>query len=58
MISNENILELETRRQIYNIILENPGLHLRELSRRTNLSFGGLRHHLNYFGIMILLKGG
>lgn len=48
MTSNENILKLETRRQIYNIILENPGLHLRGLSRRTNLSFGGLRHHLNY----------
>ena len=48
MISHENILELEARRQIYNIILKHPGLHLRELSRTVNISFGGLRHHLNY----------
>ena len=36
MISNENILELETRRHIYNIILNYPGLHLRELSRKSD----------------------
>lgn len=48
MPSKENILDLETRRQIYDIILNNPGLHLRELSRRTELSLSGLRYHLNY----------
>jgi len=48
MISNEKILELETRRQIYNIILKYPGLHLRELSRKINISFSSLRYHLNY----------
>ncbi|MCK4365475.1 MAG: winged helix-turn-helix transcriptional regulator [Thermoplasmatales archaeon] len=48
MISKENILKLETRREIYNFILKYPGLHLRELSRRINLSFGGLRHNLNF----------
>ena len=26
-----DFLELETRRQIYNYILKNPGLHFREL---------------------------
>ncbi len=46
MISKKNLLKLEKRREIYNYILENPGLHLRELSRRINISFGGLRHHL------------
>jgi len=48
MISNENILKLETRRKIYNTILKYPGLHLRELSRRMNISFGTLRHHIAY----------
>ena len=48
MITTKDILKLETRKKIYNIILKNPGLHLRELSRKTDLSFGGLRHHLKY----------
>lgn len=48
MITKQDILELETRRRIYNIILKYPGLHLRELSRRADISLGGLRHHLNY----------
>lgn len=48
MITREDILELETRREIFNLILKYPGLHLRELSRRTDLSLSGLRHHLNY----------
>ena len=47
MISKENILQFETRRNIYNFIVERPGLHLREISRRINISFGGLRHHLD-----------
>jgi len=48
MISNEKTLELETRRQIYNVILKNPGLHLRELSRRIYISYGNFIHHLNF----------
>jgi len=48
MIANENILELETRRQIYNLILEYPGLHFREITRKINLSTGNVRYHLNY----------
>jgi predicted transcriptional regulator len=48
MISREEILKLETRRKIYKIILENPGLHLREILRRTKLSYGVLSYHLKY----------
>ena len=48
MIARENILQLETRREIYNFILKYPGLHLRELTRRTNISIGGLRYHLDF----------
>ena len=47
MLIRDDILKLETRREIYNFILENPGFHLREISRRVNLSFGGLRYHLD-----------
>jgi len=31
MLSKDDILKLETRREIYNLILSNPGLHLREI---------------------------
>jgi DNA-binding transcriptional ArsR family regulator len=48
MISNENILKLEIRKRIYNLVSEQPGLHLRELERKMNISFGSLRYHLNY----------
>jgi len=43
-----DILELESRRKIYNFILNNPGLHIREISRRSDISFSTLRHHLNH----------
>lgn len=40
-------LELEVRRKIYQAILRNPGLHLRELQRRTGLATGMLTYHLD-----------
>ena len=48
MISENNILKLGTRKRIYNFILEYPGLHLREISRRTNIPFSGLKYHLDF----------
>lgn len=44
----ENILNLETRRKIYNFILKYPGLHIREISRRMGIPFSTLKYHLNY----------
>jgi predicted transcriptional regulator len=41
-------LELETRRQIYNFILNNPGLHFRELSRKMNMPKSTMDYHLKY----------
>ena len=41
-------LEFETRKEIYNFILEYPGLHLRELFRRLNHSGGAIKYHLNF----------
>jgi len=48
MISNKNILEHDIRQKIYRFILENSGLHLREISRRMAIPKSTLRHHLKY----------
>jgi len=41
-------LEFKTRKEIYNFILEYPGLHLRELFRRLDHSNGTIKYHLNF----------
>ena len=48
MKGNQKILNFEKRRKIYNLILEKPGLHLREIEREMDYSFGALRYHLGY----------
>jgi DNA-binding transcriptional ArsR family regulator len=56
MKSNKDILALDTRKKIYDIILKNPGLHLRELGRKTEIPLATLRYHLNFLtkkGIII-----
>ena len=47
MLLENEILNLEIRNEIYNFILKNPGLHLREISRRKNIPLGSLRYHIN-----------
>ncbi|MDD5148165.1 MAG: metalloregulator ArsR/SmtB family transcription factor, partial [Candidatus ainarchaeum sp.] len=41
-------LFLDTRQRIYNLIEQNPGLHFREIQRRTGLAVGSLQYHLDY----------
>lgn len=48
MISRRNVLELETRRNIYNFILNNPGLYERKIGRETCISYGTLKYHLDF----------
>lgn len=48
MSYKKNVLDLKIRREIYDLISDYPGLHLRELSRRTDTSFGSLRYHLDF----------
>jgi DNA-binding MarR family transcriptional regulator len=48
MISRENILKLETRQKIYRYIHDNPGLHLREIQRKTDIPYATLKYHLKY----------
>jgi predicted transcriptional regulator len=47
MFKNE-ILENENRRKIYDIIEENPGIHLRELQRVLDTPLTTLEYHLSY----------
>lgn len=44
----DTILELKKRREIYEFILNNSGLHMRDISRKMNIPFTTLQYHLNY----------
>jgi DNA-binding MarR family transcriptional regulator len=48
MMDKSEILNLETRREIYNCIQNNPGLNLREISRRLKLKYFNVNYHVNY----------
>lgn len=41
-------LELESRKRIYECIRTSPGIHFREIQRRTNMPIGVLEYHLGY----------
>lgn len=41
-------LDLETRRDIFELISKFPGLHFREILRRLKISSGNLNYQLNY----------
>jgi DNA-binding transcriptional ArsR family regulator len=43
-----DLLELKTRKQIYDFIHKYPGIHLREIIRKLDLSEGTIRYHLKY----------
>ncbi len=45
---DEEVLGLERRRKVYQLIRSHPGLHMRELERRLPISLGDLRYHLDY----------
>jgi DNA-binding Lrp family transcriptional regulator len=45
---NNSILELRRRREIYEYISKNSGLHMRDISRKMNIPFTTLQYHLNY----------
>jgi predicted transcriptional regulator len=41
-------LDLETRREIFELITDFPGLHFREILRRLDISSGNLNYQLSY----------
>ena len=43
-----DILELKKRREIYEFISNNSGLHMRDISRKMNIPFTTMQYHLNY----------
>jgi predicted transcriptional regulator len=57
-MEKSELLNLETRRKIYNYVKDNPGLHLHELARKLNVKYNNLRYHLRYLekNEMIVIK--
>ena len=56
MMPKNDIFKLDTRKKIYDYILKYPGLHLRELSRKTNIPLGSLRYNLDYLEKLDLIR--
>ncbi|MBN1941635.1 MAG: winged helix-turn-helix transcriptional regulator [Candidatus Diapherotrites archaeon] len=54
--TKDDALLLDSRQRIYNLIDQNPGLHFREIQRRTNLAVGSLQYHLDYLVKKHLIK--
>ncbi|HEY7588600.1 MAG TPA: winged helix-turn-helix transcriptional regulator [Thermoplasmata archaeon] len=49
-------LELESRRRIYEYLLQNPGVHLRRIGQALGMSTGMLSYHLMYLERLGMLK--
>jgi len=49
-------LELDSRKKIYKQIEKAPGIHFRELQRRTDLAIGSLQYHLEVLQKQHLVK--
>ena len=48
MISEKNILDLKTRQEIYEVVSENPGIHIRKISQMKDIPLSTLTHHLSF----------
>ena len=44
----KELLALETRKKIYEIITNYPGIHSREIERKSKLATGTVKHHIYY----------
>ena len=47
-MTTPELLELETRRTIYTLVLTQPGLHLREIQRRLEMHVNLVEYHLHH----------
>jgi len=52
----EEAIALGVRRKIYNTVNRNPGLHFREIQRRTMVATGALQYHLDFLSKRHLLR--
>ena len=48
--------QLDVRNKLYKTIDKNPGLHFREIQRRTEIATGALQYHLEYLGKKHLVR--
>jgi predicted transcriptional regulator len=44
----EDVLELETRRKIFEIISKNPGIHLSKIAELAGMRISHVEYHINY----------
>jgi len=44
----EDPLQLDTRKRIFDLIENSPGIHFREISRRLDIPTGVVEYHINY----------
>jgi predicted transcriptional regulator len=44
----EDPLQLDTRKRIFDLIENTPGIHFREISRRLEIPMGVVEYHINY----------
>jgi len=57
---NKEVLDLESRNKIYHLVSKNAGSHLRELERKSRISYSTLKYHLHYLtrkGLIVEKKG-
>jgi predicted transcriptional regulator len=46
--SHSDILDLESRRKIYDLVRQYAGYHMREIQRASGMPFGTVSYHLSY----------
>lgn len=51
-----DVLELESRKKIYEVVRHHAGCHMREIQRAADLSFGMVSYHLSYLVKHSLIK--
>ena len=54
--NEKKVLELEARRKIYDVVRKFAGSHFREIKRKSRLSTGSIKYHLNYLTKHGLIK--
>ncbi len=52
----KKILELDTRKKIYNIVEKNAGCHFREIERKAKIPGSSVRYHLHYLAKNDIIK--
>ena len=54
---DKKILDLDSRKRIYDIVKKFAGCHFREIERKSKLSAGSVNYHLGYLNKHGLIKG-